>query len=78
MSLALQSIAPVLQLFLMIFEVVYNIKQFVAVNMLLGNTRVITQSALQQFQEEIGKALKDPYKVCNYVTLSVSEGCSAV
>lgn len=28
-----------------------------------GNTRVITQTALQTFQEEMGKALKDPYKV---------------
>ena len=32
-----------------------------------GNTRVITQTALQSFQEEMGKAMKDPYKV----TLSV-------
>lgn len=29
----------------------------------LGNTRTITQSALQTFQEEMGKVLKDPYKV---------------
>lgn len=29
----------------------------------LGNTRVITQTALQTFQEEMGKAMKDPYKV---------------
>ncbi|XP_071807460.1 uncharacterized protein [Asterias amurensis] len=28
-----------------------------------GNTRVITQSALQTFQEEMGKVLKDPYRV---------------
>lgn len=28
-----------------------------------GNTRVISQTALQTFQEEMGKALKDPYKV---------------
>ncbi len=28
-----------------------------------GNTRVISQSSLQTFQEEMGKALKDPYKV---------------
>ncbi|XP_033105254.1 nucleolar GTP-binding protein 2-like [Anneissia japonica] len=28
-----------------------------------GNTRVITQGALQNFQEELGKVLKDPYKV---------------
>ena len=31
----------------------------------IGNTKVITQSALQRFQEEMGKAMKDPYKVCN-------------
>ncbi|EDO41341.1 predicted protein, partial [Nematostella vectensis] len=29
----------------------------------LGNTRVITQNALQTFQEEMGKVMKDPYKV---------------
>jgi len=28
-----------------------------------GNTRVITQTALQTFQEEMGKVMKDPYKV---------------
>ena len=28
-----------------------------------GNTKVITQSALQRFQDEMGKAMKDPYKV---------------
>ncbi|XP_032238496.2 nucleolar GTP-binding protein 2 [Nematostella vectensis] len=28
-----------------------------------GNTRVITQNALQTFQEEMGKVMKDPYKV---------------
>ncbi|XP_038056001.1 nucleolar GTP-binding protein 2-like [Patiria miniata] len=28
-----------------------------------GNTRVITQSALQTFQDEMGKVLKDPYRV---------------
>ena len=28
-----------------------------------GNTRVITQSALQKFQDEFGKASKDPYKL---------------
>jgi nuclear GTP-binding protein len=28
-----------------------------------GNTRVITQSALQTFQDEMKKAMKDPYKV---------------
>lgn len=28
-----------------------------------GNTRVISQSALQNFQKELGKAMKDPYKV---------------
>ena len=43
-----------------------HIKAIVSVYMLLGNTRVITQSALQQFQDKVGKALKDPYKVCNY------------
>ena len=31
---------------------------------LLGNTKVITQTALQTFQEEMGKVMKDPYKVC--------------
>jgi hypothetical protein len=30
---------------------------------LLGNTRVIRQSDLQTFQDEMGKVLKDPYKV---------------
>ena len=28
-----------------------------------GNTRVITQTALQKFQEEMGKTVRDPYKV---------------
>ena len=28
-----------------------------------GNTRVITQTALQKFQDEFGKAVKDPYKL---------------
>jgi len=28
-----------------------------------GNTRVISQNALQTFQDEMGKVLKDPYKV---------------
>lgn len=28
-----------------------------------GNTRVVTQSALQRFQEELGKVKRDPYKV---------------
>lgn len=28
-----------------------------------GNTRTITQSSLQKFQEELGKAVRDPYKV---------------
>ncbi|KAK2722854.1 hypothetical protein QYM36_003150 [Artemia franciscana] len=28
-----------------------------------GNTRVVSQSALQKFQEELGKALRDPYQV---------------
>lgn len=28
-----------------------------------GNTRVITQNALQTFQEEMGKASSDPYKM---------------
>lgn len=28
-----------------------------------GNTRTVTQSALQKFQEELGKAMKDPYQV---------------
>ena len=33
----------------------------------LGNTKVITQSALQTFQEEMGKVIKDPYKVNMYL-----------
>ncbi|KAF6034791.1 GNL2 [Bugula neritina] len=28
-----------------------------------GNTRVITQNALQKFQDEMGKVMKDPYQV---------------
>ncbi|KAF2345009.1 Nucleolar GTP-binding protein 2 N-terminal domain, partial [Trinorchestia longiramus] len=28
-----------------------------------GNTRVVKQDALQKFQEEMGKVVKDPYKV---------------
>ncbi|KPM06119.1 hypothetical protein NH340_JMT02855 [Sarcoptes scabiei] len=28
-----------------------------------GNTRTITQNSLQRFQEELGKTIKDPYKV---------------
>lgn len=28
-----------------------------------GNTRVISQNALQSFQDEMGKVLNDPYKV---------------
>ena len=28
-----------------------------------GNTRTITQSSLQKFQEELGKTIRDPYKV---------------
>ncbi|KAH9400819.1 Nucleolar GTP-binding protein 2 [Tyrophagus putrescentiae] len=28
-----------------------------------GNTRTITQSSLQKFQDELGKAVRDPYKV---------------
>lgn len=28
-----------------------------------GNTRILTQNALQKFQEELGKAMKDPYQV---------------
>ena len=31
--------------------------------LLLGNTRVVTQTALQTFQDEMGKVMKDPYKV---------------
>ena len=38
-----------------------------------GNTRVITQSALQTFQEEMKKAMKDPYKVVlNQTKLPIS------
>jgi nuclear GTP-binding protein len=29
----------------------------------LGNTRVITQNALQTFQTEMRRVMKDPYKV---------------
>lgn len=36
----------------------------------LGNTRVITQQALQTFQEEMQKVLKDPYKVRSIPTLT--------
>ncbi|CAN7938791.1 unnamed protein product [Ixodes hexagonus] len=28
-----------------------------------GNTKVVTQTALQNFQEELGKAMRDPYQV---------------
>jgi len=28
-----------------------------------GNTKTISQNALQKFQEELGKAIKDPYQV---------------
>src|SRR6218665_1571750 len=28
-----------------------------------GNTRTVNQNSLQKFQEELGKAVKDPYKV---------------
>lgn len=28
-----------------------------------GNTKTVTQSALQKFQEELGKAIRDPYQV---------------
>ena len=33
----------------------------------LGNTKVITQTALQTFQDEMGKAMSNPYKVCTYL-----------
>ena len=39
-----------------------------------GNTKVITQSALQTFQEEMGKVLKDPYKVGWYCISLKREG----
>lgn len=32
-----------------------------------GNTRVISQKALQTFQDEMGKIIKDPYKVYKQV-----------
>jgi len=39
----------------------------------VGNTRVISQSALQTFQEEMKKAMKDPYKVVlNQTKLPIS------
>lgn len=31
--------------------------------LVVGNTRVITQNALQKFQEDLGKVMKDPYQV---------------
>jgi len=38
-----------------------------------GNTRVVTQTALQKFQEEMTKAMKDPYKVVlNQTKLPIS------
>ena len=37
-----------------------------------GNTRVISQKALQTFQDEMGKIIKDPYKV-NKQVVSVSQ-----
>ncbi|XP_023231079.1 nucleolar GTP-binding protein 2-like [Centruroides sculpturatus] len=38
-----------------------------------GNTRILTQNALQKFQEELGKAIKDPYQVVmNQTKLPVS------
>ena len=30
-----------------------------------SNTKVISQNALQKFQEEMGNVQKDPYKVCS-------------
>lgn len=33
----------------------------------VGNTRVVTQSALQKFQEEMGKVVRDPYQVHMYI-----------
>ena len=30
----------------------------------VGNTRIVGQSSLQKFQDEMGKVMKDPYKVC--------------
>ena len=32
-----------------------------------GNTRVITQTALQKFQEEMGKTVRDPTRYSNKV-----------
>ena len=37
-----------------------------------GNTRVITQGALQTFQNEMGKVMKDPYKVSEFMTMSIN------
>ena len=33
------------------------------IQFILGNSRVITQTALQTFQDEIGKAMNDPYQM---------------
>lgn len=41
---------------------------FICYICLLGNTRVITQTALQTFQDEMGKVMRDPYKVQYYIT----------
>ena len=35
----------------------------------IGNTRVITQAALQTFQDEMGKAVDNPYKVIECLTM---------
>ena len=43
------------------------------VTFMTGNTRVITQKALQTFQDEMGKVIKDPYKV-NKQVVSFSQG----
>jgi len=34
--------------------------------LLLGNTRVISQTSLQTFQKEMGHVINDPYKVGNF------------
>ncbi len=41
----------------------YRNDLFIYLFLIKGNTRVITQNALQKFQEEMDKAQNDPYKL---------------
>ena len=46
------------------YTIVYSLLDDMQYNCVpLGNTRVITQSSLQTFQEEMGRVINDPYKV---------------